>query len=117
MACACLAVRQLHLSGMDGGMDERRGYFLRRRKGPWPNMESRRTQDATARRPAFTEERLETSQASLSGAPLLRVVGDIHHDVSSVFNEAVLGVLAQDGGGLLLDFSTCPHLSTAVGCA
>jgi len=55
---------------------------------------------------------MEISEASLSGIPLLRVVGDIDHYASSVFDEAMRKTLALDGGRLLLDLSACPYIDS-----
>lgn len=55
---------------------------------------------------------MEVSQASLSGIPVLRVVGDVDHQAAAVFDEAVRDALAPDCGCLLLDLSDCPYLDS-----
>jgi anti-anti-sigma factor len=56
------------------------------------------------------EEQMEVFQASLSGLPLLRVVGDIDHGNSAAFEAAIEKPLELDGHRLLLDFSECPYI-------
>ena len=55
---------------------------------------------------------MEISQASLSGIPVLRVVGDVDHQAAAVFDEAVRGALGPDCDCLLLDLSDCPYLDS-----
>jgi anti-sigma B factor antagonist len=55
---------------------------------------------------------MEVSQASLSGIPLLRIVGDVDHGASSALEKAVQGALARDGGRILLDLSACPYIDS-----
>lgn len=55
---------------------------------------------------------MEVVQASLSGVPLLSVVGDIDHDTSAAFDAAVKRSLALDHGQLLLDLSACPYIDS-----
>jgi anti-anti-sigma factor len=55
---------------------------------------------------------MEIYEASLSGIPLLRVVGDIDHYASAVFDEAVRKILARDGSRLLLDLSACTYIDS-----
>ncbi len=55
---------------------------------------------------------MEVSQASLSGIPILRVVGDVDHHSAAVFDEAARDALASDCGCLLLDLSACPYLDS-----
>jgi anti-anti-sigma factor len=60
----------------------------------------------------FAEVQMEISQASLSGIPLLRIVGDVDHSTSAAFDEAVQRSLAVNGRRLLLDLSACPYLDS-----
>ena len=55
---------------------------------------------------------MEVSQASLSGVPLLRVVGDIDHGTSAAFDAAVSGSLGLDGGRLLIDLAECNYIDS-----
>jgi anti-anti-sigma factor len=55
---------------------------------------------------------MEISQASLSGIPLFRIVGDVDHSTSAAFDEAVQRSLAVNGHRLLLDLSACPYLDS-----
>ena len=55
---------------------------------------------------------MEISNASLSGIPVLRVVGDVDHQAAAVFDEAVRGALGPDCDCLLLDLSDCPYLDS-----
>ena len=55
---------------------------------------------------------MEVVQASLSGVPLLRVVGDIDHSTSAAFDAAVKKSLALDHGRLLLDLAACPYIDS-----
>ena len=55
---------------------------------------------------------MEISQASLSGIPVLRVVGDADHQAAAAFDEAVHGALGPDCDCLLLDLSDCPYLDS-----
>jgi stage II sporulation protein AA (anti-sigma F factor antagonist) len=55
---------------------------------------------------------VEVSQASLSGIPILRVVGDADHQAAAAFAEAVRNALDPDRDCLLLDLSDCPYLDS-----
>jgi anti-anti-sigma factor len=55
---------------------------------------------------------MEVFQASLSGVPLLRVVGDVDHNTSAAFDPAVKRSLALDHGRLLLDLAACPYIDS-----
>jgi len=57
-------------------------------------------------------EKMEISTASLSGFPLLRIVGDADHQSAPAFDEAVRNALSPDCGCLLLDLSDCPYLDS-----
>ena len=50
--------------------------------------------------------------ASLSGVPMLRVVGDIDHNSSAALDAAVQKSLALDRGRVLLDLSACPYIDS-----
>jgi len=62
--------------------------------------------------PVLAEEQMEIFQASLSGIPLLRVVGDVDHHTSDALNAAVHEVLAEDHNRLLLDLSAVPYVDS-----
>lgn len=64
------------------------------------------------KRSCISGEQMEISSASLSGVPLLRVVGDVDHHAAAVFDEAARDALAPDCGCLLLDLSDCPYLDS-----
>jgi anti-anti-sigma factor len=55
---------------------------------------------------------MEVFQASLSGVPLITVVGDIDHGNSAAFEAAVKRSQGLDGHPLLLDFSACPYIDS-----
>ena len=50
---------------------------------------------------------MEIIETSLSGVPLLRVIGDIDHFTSLALDDAVQDALAQHSSHLLLDLSEC----------
>jgi anti-anti-sigma factor len=58
------------------------------------------------------EEQMEVFQASLSGVPFVRVVGDIDHGNSAAFDAAVKSSLGLDRHRLLLDLSECPYIDS-----
>lgn len=55
---------------------------------------------------------MEVFQASLSGIPLLRIVGDVDHFTSSALEAAAREALALDGGCLLFDLTAVPYLDS-----
>jgi anti-anti-sigma factor len=55
---------------------------------------------------------MEVFQASLSGVPLVRVVGDIDHGNSAALDAAVKKSQGLDGHRLLLDLSACPYIDS-----
>jgi anti-anti-sigma factor len=55
---------------------------------------------------------MEVFQASLSGVPMLRVVGDIDHNTSATFDAAVMKSVALGQGRLLLDLAACPYIDS-----
>lgn len=57
-------------------------------------------------------EHVDIFLASLSGIPLLRVVGDFDHQATALFDEAARGALAPDCDCLLLDLSACPYVDS-----
>jgi anti-anti-sigma factor len=62
--------------------------------------------------PLLPRSKMEVVQAYLSGVPLLAVVGDIDHETSAAFDDAVKGSRALDHGRLLLDLSECPYIDS-----
>ena len=55
---------------------------------------------------------MEIIKTSLSGVPLLRVVGDIDHFTSLALDDAVQDALTLHGSHLLLDLGECPYLDS-----
>ena len=55
---------------------------------------------------------MEISSASLSGVPILRLVGDVDHQAAAVLGEAARAALAPDCDCLLLDLSDCPYIDS-----
>ena len=55
---------------------------------------------------------MEIIKTSLSGVPLLRVVGDVDHFTSLALDDAVQDALGLDGSHLLLDLTECPYLDS-----
>jgi stage II sporulation protein AA (anti-sigma F factor antagonist) len=55
---------------------------------------------------------MEIIETSLSGVPLLRVVGDVDHFTSLALDDAVCDALNADGSHLLLDLTECPYLDS-----
>ena len=55
---------------------------------------------------------MEVLEASLSGIPVIRVVGDVDHYTSRALDAAAQEALTHDSGRLLLDFSRCPYLDS-----
>jgi anti-anti-sigma factor len=55
---------------------------------------------------------LDVVEASLSGIPLLRVVGDIDHSNSPAFDEVARKALAFNGGQVFIDLSAYPYLDS-----
>ncbi len=56
---------------------------------------------------------MEIIQASLSGIPLVRIIGDLDHFSSSALNDAVQDALGLDDSCVLLDFTECPYLDSS----
>jgi anti-sigma B factor antagonist len=55
---------------------------------------------------------MEVFQASLSGVPLLRIVGDVDHFASLALEAAGREALALDGGRVLFDLSAVRYLDS-----
>ena len=55
---------------------------------------------------------MEVFEGSLSGIPLLRIVGDVDHSGSSIFDDAVQRALALEKGRLFLDLSDCLYIDS-----
>jgi anti-anti-sigma factor len=55
---------------------------------------------------------MEVVEASLSGVPLLRVIGDVDHCTSLDLEEDIQNALGTDGHRILLDLSECPYLDS-----
>ena|SRR3990172_8453470 len=55
---------------------------------------------------------MEVLESSLSGAPLLKIVGDVDHLTAPALDEAIQGVIGRDGSHLLLDLSECLYLDS-----
>ena len=55
---------------------------------------------------------MEILEASLSGIPLIRVVGDIDHYTSRALDAVAQEALTHDSGRLLFDLSGCPYLDS-----
>jgi anti-anti-sigma factor len=55
---------------------------------------------------------MEVLETSLSGIPLLQVVGDVDHYTSRLLDAAAHEAFAHDGGRLIFDFSGCPYLDS-----
>jgi anti-anti-sigma factor len=62
--------------------------------------------------PGLSEEQMEVFASSLSGVPLLRVVGDVDHSSSPSLDAAAQKVLVQGSGRILLDLTECPYLDS-----
>jgi anti-sigma B factor antagonist len=58
------------------------------------------------------EEKMEITKTSLSGVPVLHVVGDIDHFSSLALDDAFQDALAQGGSHILLDLTGCPYLDS-----
>jgi anti-sigma B factor antagonist len=56
---------------------------------------------------------MEVFQASVSGIPLLRIVGDVDHFTAPALDVAAREALALDGGHLLFDLTAVPYLDSA----
>ena len=55
---------------------------------------------------------MEIIEISLSGVPLMRVVGEVDHFTSLALDDAVDDALSLDGSHLLLDLTECPYLDS-----
>jgi anti-anti-sigma factor len=55
---------------------------------------------------------MEVLETSLSGIPLIRVVGDVDHYTSRALDAAAQEALTHDNDRLLFDFSRCPYLDS-----
>jgi len=55
---------------------------------------------------------MEAFETSLSGVPLIRVVGDVDHYTSPVLEAPVQKALTSDSDAILFDFSACPYLDS-----
>jgi anti-sigma B factor antagonist len=56
---------------------------------------------------------MEVFQASLSGVPLLQIVGDVDHFTAPSLEAAARCALALDSGRLLFDLAAVPYLDSA----
>jgi anti-sigma B factor antagonist len=56
---------------------------------------------------------MEVFQASLSGIPLLQIVGDVDHFTAPSIELAAREALALDNGHLLVDLTAVPYLDSA----
>ncbi len=56
---------------------------------------------------------MEVLESSLSGVPLIRVVGDVDHYTSRALDGAAREALTHDSGRLLLDFSRCLYVDSS----
>ena len=56
---------------------------------------------------------MEAFHASLSGLPLLQIVGDVDHFTAPALEAAARESLALDNGRLLLDLTAVPYLDSA----
>jgi len=55
---------------------------------------------------------MEIIETSMSGVPLLRVVGDVDHFTSLALDDAFQDALSLDGSHLLLDLTECSYLDS-----
>ena len=55
---------------------------------------------------------METIKTSLSGVPLLRVIGEVDHSTAPALDEVVQKALPLDDSHLILDLSECPYLDS-----
>ena len=55
---------------------------------------------------------MEVLESSLSGVPVLQVIGDVDHYTSRALDAAAQEALTHDSGRLLFDFSRCPYLDS-----
>lgn len=60
----------------------------------------------------LTEVQMEVFQASFSGIPLFRVVGDVDHFSAPALDTAARVALASDSGRLLFDLTAAPYIDS-----